>query len=134
MAAASPRSHLLLCTGASLAEQHFNWSQFCQTRQAKTHLRIQGVPADTHTLHRTHTITRKSPNFSAVSVLVAKWTVLVTAWLKGSMRGDECFLNRYSDMSPSCCPAQHDIHFSYPLGLLEEDVTLLSFCWAFPWL
>lgn len=32
-----------LCTSAmtnSLAEQHFNWSHFCQTRQAKTHLGI----------------------------------------------------------------------------------------------
>ena len=46
-----------LCTPATtsrLAEQHFNWSHFCQTRQAKTHLRIQGVPADTHPPARTH--------------------------------------------------------------------------------
>lgn len=38
-----------LCTPAmmsDLAVQHFNWSHFCLTRQAKTHLRIQGVPAD----------------------------------------------------------------------------------------
>lgn len=48
-----------LCTPAmtsSLAEQHFNWSQFCQTRQAKTHLGIQGVPADTHPPAHTHII------------------------------------------------------------------------------
>lgn len=43
-----------LATTSRLAEQHFNWSHFCQTRQAKTHLRIQGVPADTHPPARTH--------------------------------------------------------------------------------
>lgn len=46
-----------LCTAATtsrLAEQHFNWSHFCQTRQAKTHLRNQGVPADTHPHAHTH--------------------------------------------------------------------------------
>lgn len=37
-----------LCTPAlsDLAERHFDWSHFCQTRQATTHLGIQGVPAD----------------------------------------------------------------------------------------
>lgn len=29
-----------------LAVRRFNWSHFCQARQAITHLRIQGVPAD----------------------------------------------------------------------------------------
>lgn len=37
-----------LCTPAlsDLAAWHFDWSHFCQTRQAKTHLGIQGAPAD----------------------------------------------------------------------------------------
>lgn len=36
-----------VCTPAlsDLAERHFDWSHFCQTRQAKTHLGIQGAPA-----------------------------------------------------------------------------------------
>lgn len=41
-----------------LAARRFNWSHFCQTRQAATHLGIiQGAPADTGTrppLHRPH--------------------------------------------------------------------------------
>lgn len=67
-----------VCTPAmmsDLAEQHFNWSHFCQTRQAKTHLGIQGVPAD-KTPTSKHTLfwwySRKYPHFSAALFLMAK--------------------------------------------------------------
>lgn len=137
-------SFCTLATMSSLAEQHFNWSHFCQTRQAKTHFRIQGVPADTHTpthTHKhtqtyiyTHTIfwwfSKKSSNFIKLHTQRQNRQPLVTAWIKGLIRQDSYFLlNCY--MSPVALPHMIStslIHLAYRKG----NVTLLSFCWGFP--
>lgn len=76
-------------------------SQVCETRQAKTHLRITRC-ANTHTHTDPHTlfwhITRKSLNFSGTFELIAK----TCSWIKGLMRGERWFLLHVSVMLP--CP------------------------------
>ena len=117
-----------LCTHAttsSLAEQHFNWSRFCQTRQAKTHLRIQGVPAETHTHPpaRTH-YSDDIPGSLLISHTGCRrqdrWA-RVTAWIKGF----SFFLYHFLIKTLTCLH-----HVALPtshIHLLEEDVTLFSF-------
>lgn len=104
-----------------LAARRFNWSHFCQTRQAATHLGIiQGAPADTGTRpppppappHWFWWASRKSPNFlwtlsPPLPGLIGSPSQLGIKGLMSVRFSQPRFHTQKKTWcaSPSCCPA-----------------------------